>query len=150
MTTDNNVGIIINKNGNLSQRNSLSFENEQKIVDMSLLDNYLVVMYEYMIKIFNMNDCKCYQTDLKHKSKDKINSCISSSDSKHVFYANQTDLYYFCQIPYETQIEQYIMNCNIEQARQIFDQNVVGHQKDRNYKLQQLQINSSMPLFKKL
>ena len=101
---------------------------------MSLLDNYLIVMYEYMLKIFNMNDSKCYQKDMKQKMKDKINSCITSSDSKHVFYANQNDIYYFCQIPYDIQIKNYITNCDIEEAMQIFNQNVIGHQKDRNQK----------------
>jgi len=48
--------------------------------------------------------------------KDKINSCITSSDSKHVFYANQNDIYYFCQIPYDIQIKNYITNCDIEEA----------------------------------
>lgn len=142
LVTANNVGIYIGLDGQIKQKSTLSLS-QKPVISMATLGSYLLVLFENMIQVFNINDSKLLQ-EIPFNSTGK---CLSSSTNK-IFFASNSEILYLYLTPFDIQIQKCLLQCRVDDAFSIFNQHVTPIDPDRPRKLEQLKADAVWALLK--
>lgn len=154
--TNNNVGIFLGLDGQMKQKSTLSVS-QRPIISMTTLENYLLVLLDNQIQVFNLIDAKLLQEiSFGPNSQAK---CLSASSSP-LFFGTQSEIHYLYLTPYKTRIRNCLLQGRVEEAFAIYYQRLkeedggrkegggrkkegeVGRREDEEIKLEQLKTDA--------
>ncbi len=124
-----------------------------KIIGISVLDPYIIVLGENKLqvlnKVYTKDRQRLLQEDAFEASGSNIGKGISTTSNK-IFFATMTKVFYLNPTPYDVQIMKCLSCGHVEDALMIFNQYIGENDPDRQRKLDQLKIDAAWVYFRDL
>jgi len=124
-----------------------------KIVGVSVLDPYIIMLGENKIQVYNKfyikNRSRLLQEEAFEASGSNIGKGISVT-SNRVFFSTLTKVYYLSPIPFDQQIAKCLSHGRVDDAFMVFDQYISETDPDRQRKLDNLKMDAAWVYFRDL
>lgn len=121
-----------------------------KFVGITVVHPYIIILYDNMIQVFNVNVSRNKGRLLQEITLSKDTGKGLASANNKVFFATTQNIYLLSLVPYKDQIFKCLMSGKVDDAQLIFDQYVSEDDPERAKKTEMFKVEASWVLIRDL